>query len=73
VVKKPRREVTYGHETFEIVRTILRNTLISVATSQGVSLPMEVFGGENLVAHETFCPADMPRYSCGFIGCVKVQ
>jgi hypothetical protein len=55
------------------VKTILRNTLISIALKNGTASLADDFGGINYVGHQGSDYDDkIPHYQSRFIGCVKV-
>ena len=55
------------------MKTILRNTLISIASQNGAASLADDFGGINYVGHQgNENNKDIPHYGSRFVGCVNV-
>lgn len=62
------------YNTHKVVKTILRNTLISITSKNGTAPTTEDFGGTDYVGHQgSGDEKDIPHYRSRFIGCVKVS
>ncbi len=65
---------TDGQCSWKVVQTVLRNSIITITSiKSGTPPPTIDFGATSYVAHEMYSHGGMPRYLCGFIGCVKVS
>ena len=61
------------YPAWRVVKTILRNTIISIALKNGAAPLTDDFGGINYVGHQgNKYDKEIPHYHSRFIGCVKV-